>query len=408
MARLLSATPGLKRLVKRAYVALNAAIYRKPYKYKILSPDVDGISLPGGNIEGETFFGYYDKSPENSRGEVIMHLTARPTSQKPSADTSVTVCVVSPSGQVRKIASTATYNWQQGARAHWLDDDTIIYNTLEEGTYRSRVYDLRSGSDRPFGLAVEQTHGADKVLSLNFARIMALRPDYGYRNLPLPSQQDLLRGDNDGIFDTRSGQLILSLDEICACRPQPDFEGALHKANHLMYSPDGSKYIFIHRYYRGGRRTDRLMLAGPDGSLKVLANNRMVSHLAWVDNDTLLGYLRHDNRDGFWFINLRDGSFTLCEPMTALATGDGHPSVHGNLVVFDSYPDKSRMQHLYLYNLTTNEVTPLLELHQPVKYQGECRCDLHPRFSPNGNRIYFDTVFSGKRRLAFIDITKLV
>ena len=91
-----------------------------------------------------------------------------------------------------------------------------------------------------------------------------------------------------------------------------------------------------------------------------------------------------------------------------MATGDGHPTVYGEWIAFDTYPDKSRMQHLYLYHIKTCELFPLLELYHGLKYTGECRCDLHPRFSKDGRYVFFDTVYLGKRTLCYIDISRIV
>lgn len=46
------------------------------------------------------------------------------------------------------------------------------------------------------------------------------------------------------------------------------------------------------------------------------------------------------------------------------------------------------MQHLYLYHIKTCELFPLLELYHGLKYTGECRCDLHPRFSKDGRYVF--------------------
>jgi Tol biopolymer transport system component len=88
-----------------------------------------------------------------------------------------------------------------------------------------------------------------------------------------------------------------------------------------------------------------------------------------------------------------------------LHTGDGHPSFNGRFVAFDTYPDKSRMQKLYLYDIAENIVIPVVELFQNIKYKNETRCDLHPRFSNDGRLLFFDSVYSGQRTLNYIDLT---
>lgn len=142
--------------------------------------------------------------------------------------------------------------------------------------------------------------------------------------------------------------------------------------------------------------------------MKVLADDKMVSHMCWIDPNTVFGFLRHEGKDGFYYIDINTGEYRECAALTSLGNGDGHPSCHGEWITVDTYPDKSRMQHLYLYNRNTDKIYNLLEVFQGIKYQGESRCDLHPRFSPDGRRIYFDTVYEGSRRLAYIDIASIV
>lgn len=215
----------------------------------------------------------------------------------------------------------------------------------------------------------------------------------------------------DGIwrvdYESGKGMMLHNLESIVSCQPKAIFASCLHKVNHLMIKPNGKGFIFIHRWYKGKRRFDRLIYSDFK-TLRVLADDEMVSHMCWVDDNTVFGYLRHEGKDGFYFININTGKFTLCQKMTELAMGDGHPTVYREWIAFDTYPDKSRMQHLYLYNVKTSELFPLLELYHGLKYTGECRCDLHPRFSSDGKYVFFDTVYSGKRTLCYIDISRIV
>ncbi len=57
------------------------------------------------------------------------------------------------------------------------------------------------------------------------------------------------------------------------------------------------------------------------------------------------------------------------------------------------------MQHLLLCNWKSGEIRRLGEFFHGFAYFGETRCDLHPRFSPDGKKIYFDSVFNGRRGL---------
>lgn len=412
VATILSATPGLKKIVKRIYVTINAIVYHKSHTSKIISPSCGPIICPLNNYE--SFFGYYDKSPEeHASGLVVAHITCMSTKKKPSAETSVDIVVCDICGKnLKKVGSSSSYNWQQGTRAHWIGDGLLMYNRFLDGKYEACLCSVRDGCEiRRFPMPVQDSFGSDFFLSVNYSRIMSLRPDYGYRNMQPMTKHQLIDLANDGIWkvDIRSGEvkMLHELSDIVAHERKPKFVECLHKVNHLMISPDGKKIIFIHRWYDNGRRYDRLLLSD-FRSLKTLADNSMVSHMCWVDNDTLFGYFRNDEKDGFYFIDVSTGKIWECKPLTALQNGDGHPSSYKEWIVVDTYPDKSRMQHLYLYNRKNNEVHHLLEVYHGLGYNGETRCDLHPRFSSDGRRIFFDSVFKGQRRLCHIDVSKLI
>lgn len=412
IARALSATPRLKAAVKRAYVTLNYILHRKTYKIKLINVNIEGgIEYIGPLHAGdETFYGYYDHSPENVEGLVVFNETPLRTSAKPSPTLPMSINVYNlKSKHTTQIGRSTSFNWQQGCRAMWVGRDKLVYNMFDGKRYVAELYDTHSQeSVRRYPLPVQDSFGERWYLSVNYSRIMRLRPDYGYRNLPLPKDAEMKALDRDGIFRveyaTGKSTLIVSLAQMAALTPDPSMEGAMHKANHVMISPDGKHFIFIHRWYEGGRRHDRLLL-WEAGELRILSDERMVSHMCWTGNESLFGYLRHDGKDGFWSIDLNTGDFTPCDALNDLGYGDGHPSCHGDWIMTDSYPDKSRMQHLTLFNRATGKVYPLIEVFHGLRYSGESRCDLHPRFSPEGTRIYFDTVQSGRRTLSYIQLS---
>lgn len=408
IASLLSATPGLKKQVKTLYTIANSLIYRAGYKEIILSTKASGINTPFGD-DKESFFGYYDKTPDNRNGLVIAHLPELATRKKPSKDTGVDIALIDvKTGKSSVIDKSYSYAWQQGCRSQWLNNDELIYNVFENGTYKSKVYSVgREKIIKTYDRPVQDCNGADYFLSINYQRLMAVAPDYGYRNLPLLSDNEMKETAKDGIWKvdmaTGDSELLISLDDICNCEHKELFDNCIHIANHVMISKDNNDFIFIHRYYQGKRKFDRLMYF--DGKvLKVLVDESMVSHMCWCDDHTVFGYLRYGGKDGFFFCDVTTGRFTECEPLTNLNSGDGHPTCFGDKIVIDTYPDKSRMQHLYLYNRQTNEVEELLQVYQGVKYMYETRCDMHPRFSHDGKRVYFDSVYKGLRQLCYVDL----
>lgn len=402
IAGVLSSMPGVKQFVKKCYVILNALIYRKKYRYKTFghSTDIGRVILDDSS---ESFFGYYDKCPENGTGDIVMHVSQRNTSLLPDANEKIQIVIKKRSGEIKVIDTTSSYNWQQGARTHWLNDDLVIYNVYEDGQYKAKVYSLKQDSVvRLFDYPVQESHGIEFFLSINYRRIMYVRPDYGYRNMPPLLASDMKQIDNDGIwkldYNTGKKELIHSLKDIVEIDYKPVFDECLHAVNHLMISPNGKDFIFVHRYYKGKRRYDRLMLSDFN-SLKVLLDDEMVSHYCWIGNDEVFGYFRYDGKDGYYFCNVQSGNVYPCNELNDLQLGDGHPTYNGSEIIVDTYPDKSRMQCLMSYNPNTKEVKNLLEVYQGVNYMNQTRCDLHPRYSFNGEYVYFDSVFNNKRQL---------
>ena len=408
IASMLSGFPGVKKKVKTVYSYLGYFLSRKNYKEHVNCEAVStGIEQIGSHV-GETFFGYYDKCPENCKGLIAFHRTKWPTRKAPSAEKNIEIMVRLKDGTEIKAGESYSYTWQQGARVQWLNDDLLAFNVFEEGCYKSCVFSVEQKKVvKKFKRPVQDSFGTDFLLAINHRRLMSVSPDYGYRNLPLYSKQELDDLEHDGIWmlDYESGEetLLVTLKDVVNCEHEVLYDHSVHTVNHVMLNKIGDKFIFIHRFYQGKRKVDRLMMY--DGKcLKVLVNERMVSHCCWYDNDTVFGYLRFGGKDGFFFIDVKTGKVRICEELSNLGNGDGHPTCYGKKIVVDTYPDRSRMQHMIMFDLEKKTVIELLEVFHGLEYMYETRCDMHPRFAADGSGVYFDSVCKGKRALCRIQL----
>src|SRR5690554_650219 len=403
IARFLARFPIVKQLAKTAYSRLVYLRSKKNYRQHSLAQPIAFTT-----VNQSSFFGYYDKSPSNSKGWVIACTTQGSTSAIPSLNNPVNLVVFDTQGDVLLSQPLAAYNWQQACRAQWITDDLLIYNDFDsqQQRYISHVLSVEQKAIiKSFNYPVQDSFTTDYFISLNYQRLMTLRPDYGYRNLPnlAPAELDSLGQDGLWKVDYATGEakLLISLTQACQHQPRSEFSQGTHKVNHVMISPSGDKFIFMHRCLVAGRRLDRLFLADAEtGDLKLLADYGMVSHCFWADGNTILGYMRGpDGKDAYWLLNVNTGEFNQFGAGQLEPYGDGHPHVHGDWFITDTYPNKARMQHLILCNLKTAEVKELGEFFHGFEYKGESRCDLHPRFSADGKAIFFDSVFTGKRQL---------
>lgn len=408
-ANFFSRFPQVKRFIKLGYQRLNYWCYRET---QVVVSDYFIHTICDG--DKETFFGYYDKSPINkSNTHIIFQSTILDTSKLPSTKYPVQVILYELS--THKIVArfdSCTYNWQQGTKLQWIDNFNFIYNSIDEAShYCSYIVNIETLHVRKIKAPIYELDGLGNAYSLNFDRLAVMRPDYGYFNhLPYKLSESL---HDDGIFrvDLKTGdiKLLLSIERILSCCPlldSPANATIIHKVNHIMSSPSGEMFMFLHRYFISGIKFDRLIVCDKNAErLKLLAADGMVSHCCWENNENIIAYLRqHQIGDKYYRINVVTGKMYVVGDDIISAFGDGHPSVFGDNMIFDTYPDKARMQTLLSYNLKRKHLTMLGRFFTPLKYHDQTRCDLHPKWSYDGKKIFFDSVYLGKRILCYINV----
>ena len=107
--------PIVKRVIKRCYqLVMYTFSSKKKFEGNIIrvSPD-DGA---------EYFFGYYDKSPWDISGRYMLCMRANETWRTPDPLCSADIVLIDTlkENQVKRLATTSTWNVQQGCMAQWL------------------------------------------------------------------------------------------------------------------------------------------------------------------------------------------------------------------------------------------------------------------------------------------------
>lgn len=403
-AEILSKFPKVKRALKNVYATINFYIHKKKYSF-YSQLEIEPVISDKNN---ESLFGYYDKPPVNSSGKFIIYHESKGliTHRLSNIDELVRIILyVIKKCKCEVIIETSSYNWQQGARLMWISERKFIFNDSESGKFLSRIYNTDTYSLETIIMPIYDCFKDEFALSVNFLRLKATDSDYGYGKA-LPYKQ-LPGTDIDGIFfvdlKQNTSKLIVSFENVFGLYEKLP-ENARHCFNHIMISPDGKHFIFIHRWYISGKRCEALLISDFYGNVRLLSDKGFVSHCCWNGNDEIIGYLEHHSHGrSFYTIDISSGRTELLSHKL-LEFGDGHPSVFGNKMLFDSYPDRSRMQHLYIYDMTKDEVEEIGSFLSPMKFFGSNRCDLHPRWSPDGKSVYFDSVHEGSRHLYKMDL----
>ncbi len=410
LVRFLDSCPSIKALAKWCYYIVCSLLYSKQYKVKLASGE---MRLRDANFAGffSTFFGYYDKSPWNkTQTRMAFHGINYPPHQIPDPDTPVSIVVAKPDlSDPMEIGKSFAWNWQQGSRLCWLSDKQVIFNDYisQEDQYVAKVVDVETRTTAIIPYPMNDVYKDKYGLSLNYDRLERMRPDYGYKNRPEAVKSLKPIDEEDGIWwvdlQTGKGELIISLSRLNCFENKVSMNAAWHKVNHIMISPQGDKFIFLHRWFVRNKKYTRLILSSSNGKdLRVLLDEDMVSHCWWVNNNAILCWARFRGQNNYYLIDTDGDDIHPLGDFSLL--GDGHPSVSPDktILVTDTYPDKYRMRYLVLLSLDTKVATKVGEFYEPLKYSSQSRCDLHPRWSPDGRKIALDTVYSNKRRLTVI------
>ncbi len=373
--------------------------------------------------DGHYFFGYYDKYPwDKSQRYLLAHKSEFMNRQPVGGDTAVIGMIdLSDNDRFIELADTSAWCWQQGSMLQWLPDSStrIIYNDVEDGEFVARILDVVDGKTetlcRPiYCLSPDGRY----ALSANFARLDKERPGYGYAGVP-----DKFAGqphsDQDGIWlidlKQNSAELVISLDQIVKMRNNKVMQNAPNWFNHLLFSPDGKRFIFIHRWRGGnGRFVTHLYTANRDGSgIYPLNLDGLSSHFSWIDNNRIICYC-HTQEAGFHYHEFTDRTprFKIIgEDFFADPEGrrDGHCSYSNDLrwMLTDTYPIYNQKRALLLVDLLDDLAYEIGQFYSPPDLIGPIRCDLHPNWSRDCKTVCIDSLHEGFRAIYTLDVESL-
>lgn len=370
------------------------------------------------------WFGYYDKLQFDPTGRYVLGMEVDFEGRSPRPDDVIRIGMVDTQDKDRWIdlGQTRAWGWQQGCMLQWLPGSKteVIWNDRQENGFVSHILDTKTHRRRTLpGPIYALSPDAKWSVCPDFARLNDCRPGYGYAGIPDPNRSALFPS-NAGIWNmdlsTGKRDLILSFaDAVKVPYAKGGLENAKHWFNHLLVSPDGKRFIFLHRWRERTRETGayetRMFTADPSGkNLYVLDPNGQTSHFIWRDPQTVTAWAWHPSH-GAKFYNFYDKTDKVEVVAPDVMTENGHNTyLPGNRwILNDTYPDKQRLQHPYLYDTKTGRRYPLGHFYSAAEYTGEWRCDNHPRFSPDGTKAVIDSPHGGKgRQMYLIDLKEVL
>jgi glycosyltransferase involved in cell wall biosynthesis len=404
--------PVIKRSAKRVYQLASVATSNDKFKSE---GDVERVTPDDGF---EYFYGYYDKSPWDAtdRYMICIKVIRAYKSVAPKEPGVVGVIDTHDGNKFIKISTTHSWNVQQGCMAQWMGPDfntRIIYNDFRNGSYCSVIYNWVDRCEEivlPMPV-YDVARDGSFALSLDFSRLHRMRPGYGYSNLPDITKGELCP-DKTCIWkiDIPSGRIteLIKYTDMEAFEPKESMVGAEHKVNHLMISPNGERFMFLHRWFQKGRKHTRLVTVNIDKTdMYNLSDDVFVSHCYWKNDQEILAFLRKKETGNHYYL-MKDCTQEYKMYWPELNT-DGHCSYSpdGSLIITDTYPNRKRIASIYLCTEEDNRARRIARVRAPFRYDNDCRCDLHPRWNREGTKICIDSVHEGHRGMYVIPVPKI-
>lgn len=347
------------------------------------------------------WFAYYDKLQFDPTERYLLGMEVDFEHRSPTAKDVIKIGMVDLEDGDKwvELGESRAWGWQQGCMLQWRpgSKSEILWNDREGDRFVCHILDVFTRKRRtvPFPIYSVSADGKTAVYP-DFARIADMRPGYGYPGL-VDKYKEVLSPKETGIFrgdlDTGETSLVVSLDRIAKIPYKHDLSKKKHYFNHLLFNPDGTRFIFLHRWMPRDPwdwRT-RMFTAAPDGSdIRLVDGSGGTSHFIWRDPGHILAYSLHAGRDqaAFFLFEDKEGGGNVRQIGKGVMHGDGHCTYLPNkdYILNDSYPDRNRNITPYLYRLSTGERIPLGHFHLPKEYTGEWRVDAHPRSGPSGKK----------------------
>jgi hypothetical protein len=372
--------------------------------------------------------GYYDKLLFDPTNKLVLANEVDFEGRSPKADDVLRVGMVdlSSNDTWHELGTARAWNWQQGCMLQWVPGSTseVAWNDREGDCFVSHILDVKSGKKRtlphPFYcLSPDGRWG----FAPDFRRLNDMRPGYGYTGIADPNKE-VLAPDSAGIWkmDMNTGEqkLLFTLADALKIpftgRADAAFKvTSKHWFNHLLCNTDGTRLFFLHRWHAPGDKTGfytRALTMNTDGTdLYVLDPWGATSHFVWRDAKHISAFAWHPSRgERFYLYEDKTDRVTVIGP--DVMTVNGHNTYIANTnnewMLNDTYPDKERLQHPYLYHVPTNRRVPLGHFLSPKEYKGEWRCDTHPSASRDGKLVTIDSTHNTGRQLYLIDISAIL
>lgn len=273
------------------------------------------------------WFGYYDKLQfdPSSRYALGARVGFEHRSPRPDDVIKVGLIDLAEGDRWTELGESRAWNWQQGCMLQWLPGSRtdVIWNDRQGERFVAHILNTKTKKRRTLPAPIYALSPDTRFAVLpDFRRLNTTRPGYGYAGLA-DTYAEQAAPNETGIWrlDLRTGQtrLLLSFAEIARVPYKAgvnyvnDPAKSKHRFNHLLYSTDGKRFLFLHRWRELGQPVSRpfstrmFTCNTEGGELYVVDPYGKTSHFIWRDPEHICAWAWHPSH-GEKFYLFRDRS----------------------------------------------------------------------------------------------------
>lgn len=388
------------------------------------------------------WFGYYDKLQMDPTGQYVLGMEIDFCFRSPTANDVIKIGMIDLKNNYEwiQIGTSRSWGWQQGCMLQWRpgSKEEILWNDRISDRFVCKIYNLRTGELRVIPRAIYTLNPDGKsAICADFTRINNMRVGYGYAGLEdafLHYNAPLDGGIHKVDLDTGQEKLILSLKKVSKVPyGDEDISDKWHYFNHLLINPSGNRFIVLNRWrdypitmdlrkaskdvyaehVRGKYKTRAFTGSTDGGDLYMLTDSGRFSHFIWKNDNVITAYAAPKKGDDMAFFEFTDKTQQAKLIGEEKMPMNGHntyiPETNQEWILDDTYPAKdTRKQTLYLYHVPSDKKVILGKFYEPPQFNGEWRCDLHPKCN-DGKTVIFDSTHEGNtRQMYMVDISSVV
>ena len=371
------------------------------------------------------FFGYYGINPWDGSARYHLALETDFHTHRPIPEDVARVGLIRcDTHEFIPHAKTSAFNLQQGSMMHWINVNRTVngnasaeeftFNDWENGRLVSRALNPVTGAVRTIhGAIAAVSPTAPVAIGLDYGRMAHCRAVVGYAT-HTESNDVEAQPENDGLYQLNlqdgSSKLVLSIADVIRASKDKRLVGKRTWFNHVLFNTDGTRLLFFCRVRWETGFYSSLWTVNLDGSdLEMqIPFGYKVSHFDWRDPTRIL--VSSDISGEMGFVEFTDGVRDFTPLGRGVLPRDGHASFSPDRqwLLCDSYPDgPHRLAQLMVYNIAENRKIVLGEFHHEEQFAGDIRCDLHPRWAPDGTTVTFDSVHEDSRQIYLVDLSAL-